>query len=58
MDEKEKKKRFQNLLTLLESSTRLTHLFEARIKQCKDQIIKYVIQVECIYNIYNVSHEI
>jgi len=40
LDNEERKKRFQNLLTLLENSTKLTDLFETRLKKCKLQIIK------------------
>ncbi|XP_050542217.1 lymphoid-specific helicase-like isoform X2 [Daktulosphaira vitifoliae] len=36
----EKEKRFKNLLVLLENSTKLTNLFESRLKKCKLQIIK------------------
>uniref|UniRef100_A0A2S2R787 Uncharacterized protein n=1 Tax=Sipha flava TaxID=143950 RepID=A0A2S2R787_9HEMI len=39
-DENERKERFQNLLTLLENSTKLTMIFENRLKMCKQQIIK------------------
>ncbi|CAI6377398.1 unnamed protein product [Macrosiphum euphorbiae] len=40
LDEKEKRVRFQNLLTLLKNSTKLSNLFESRLKICKIQIIK------------------
>ncbi|XP_060841457.1 lymphoid-specific helicase-like [Rhopalosiphum padi] len=40
LDEKKRKERFQNLLTLLKSSIKLSNLFESRLKKCKLQIIK------------------
>ncbi|XP_060867780.1 lymphoid-specific helicase-like isoform X3 [Metopolophium dirhodum] len=40
LDEKERKVRFQNLLTLLRNSIKLSNLFESRLKKCKLQIIK------------------
>lgn len=40
LDEQVRKKRYQNLLSLLENSTKLTNLFETRLKKCKQQIIK------------------
>lgn len=40
LNEKERKERFQNLLTLLKSSIKLSNLFESRLKKCKLQIIK------------------
>uniref|UniRef100_A0A2S2PYX8 Lymphoid-specific helicase n=1 Tax=Sipha flava TaxID=143950 RepID=A0A2S2PYX8_9HEMI len=40
LNEKQRKERFQNLLTLLENSTKLTNVFETRLKKCKLQIIK------------------
>ncbi|XP_050422479.1 lymphoid-specific helicase-like isoform X2 [Adelges cooleyi] len=46
LDEQEKQKRFQNLLTLLENSTKLTDIFETRLKKCKLQIIKKEIQAK------------
>lgn len=40
MDDEERKKRYKNLLTLLENSTKLSHAFETRLKKCKLEIIK------------------
>lgn len=40
LDEQARKKRYQNLLVLLENSTKLTNVFENRLKRCKQQIIK------------------
>ncbi|XP_025198371.1 lymphoid-specific helicase-like [Melanaphis sacchari] len=40
MDNEERTKRYKNLLTLLENSTKLSNAFETRLKKCKLQIIK------------------
>lgn len=40
LDEQVRKNRYQNLLKLLENSTKLTNIFESRLKKCKQQIIK------------------
>lgn len=40
LDEAEKSKRFESLHTLLINSTKLTNIFEFRLKKCKSQIIK------------------
>lgn len=40
MDEREKNKKYEKLMSILKNSTELTKLFETRIKKCKLQIIK------------------
>ncbi|XP_022175551.1 lymphocyte-specific helicase-like [Myzus persicae] len=40
MDNEEREKRYNNLLRLLENSTKLSNAFETRLKNCKLQIIK------------------
>lgn len=40
LDENERKIRYQHLLELLNKSSKLTNIFESRLKRCKQQIIK------------------